>query len=405
MKILRSTKVLYAVILLTMLNLFTPVEVIYLTGMGIPISLVSVLNLLVPLTCAVVEVPTGIVADYYGRKKALLISLLAFFFSMVILIESSTFFGFAFVFILEGIGWSFFSGNNDAMIVENANERSANISKQLAFFYSGFALGTVLSGAFNSYLSTMFSFQNFKILIIVSLLFRFVAIFVAMFVHEAPKSKTAGVIHESPIGLLLDGIKLIKSNSFNFAIVIYESTGRLTYYIPVIVQPILLSEKLDFAFFGIVYTVAQLFAYITQRYADIIVAKLGIRCIIKYSQILIATFILLLLIPRIEITVVSFVGILAIGPLRQQCLNLQKNSFVSDGIRATYLSAISFCVLVINSAILFFTGLLIERYLLLGLTVLSLICFLGGLMNHDKISKVVVGKVEVPNRKGVIKHD
>lgn len=150
MKYLRNSKILLIITLLMNLSLYVPIEVLYLSNMGISIAVISMLNLVVPLSCAIFEIPTGILGDYLGRKKTLILSIGMFAISSLLLIFSKSTIMFFLVYIFEGIGWSFFSGNTDAIIIEESKRKNVDIGSQFAFFYTGFTIAPIISGISNS---------------------------------------------------------------------------------------------------------------------------------------------------------------------------------------------------------------------------------------------------------------
>lgn len=388
MKSLRNTRLLFGVTFFITLSLYAPIEVVYLKKVGIPISIISLLNLVVPLTCAFMEIPTGILGDYLGRKKSLLLSQISFFASMLILLYANQIWQFFLVYILEGLGWSFFSGNTDAIVVEDSMAHKADISKQLALFYAGFSFGPVISGILNTSVALLNTTPNFKLLILLSAITRACALSLAFLVKSNNSSDPAiEEQNESPVKLFIQGFNLIKKNSFSTSVIIYEATGRIFFYLPVLIQPLLMQKGIKFIYFGIIFTFAQLVTLAVQYKVDVIVKKFGISSIIKASPIIIALGLLLLFIRNVYVIILSLIMIQAIGPIRNQCLSLQKNNFVSNNIRATYLSSISFCVLIINSLALSLSGVILEKSFYIGILVICIIC-LSGLIPYKNILNI-----------------
>ena len=75
--------------LLMNLSLFTPIQVLYFQSKGLTVEVISLLNLVVPVTAVLMEIATGMIGDYIGRKYALLASVGLFALSSFILIFSN----------------------------------------------------------------------------------------------------------------------------------------------------------------------------------------------------------------------------------------------------------------------------------------------------------------------------
>ncbi len=388
MKYLRNTRLLFGVVLAIVLSLYAPIEVVYLNKVGIPMSIISILNLIVPVSCALLEIPTGILGDYIGRKKILILCMLAFFTSMVLLIFAKDTYQFFIVYILEGLGWSLFSGNTDSIIYEEAIEKKVDVSKQLAFMYTAFAIGPIVSGVLNTTILGVPNI-NFEALIIISAIARGAGVFLAFFITTkndiSNKDKAKRL---SPFGILMESFKLIKSSTFTASVIIYEATGRLTFYLPVIIQPLLFKSGVSLMYFGIIFTLSQVVSLIAQYKVDVIIKKLGMDFILKASPIAMTIGLLLLLVPSRVCIIGCLIIIQLVSPIRSQCLTLQKNSLVNNEIRATYVSTISFAVLLFNAAFLSLVGIILENNFNTGISILTTICLLGGILLYKNLINI-----------------
>ena len=376
-KILKNTKLLYMIVFMTMLNLFAPIEVIYIQNKGIPISVISILNLTVPLSCALLEIPTGIIGDIVGRKRILIFSQIAFLSSSIVLLFANTAIGFFAVYILEGLGWSLFSGNNDAIIIEQAIGKKVNIGKQLAFFYSGITLGSIISGIINSSCSFILKDIDFKLFIYFFAVFRSIAFIISFFVKIDINAERNG--YSNPLQIFKRSFEIIKKNGEGISLIFYESTGRLTFYLPVIIQPLLYKQGINIFYFGIIYTSSQMITFMIQRKADCIIGYFGRKKVLKYSPIILSLGLLFILANSTYYIILGMFLIQAISPLRHQSLEMKKNEMVNNDIRATYLSTISFCVLILNTIMLTGIGILLEYNLLIGMIILIMLVVSIGL--------------------------
>lgn len=100
------------------LRFFDAFFILYLVDKGLPYTQIGVLYAIREVVINVVEVPSGFIADTYGRKSALLGSFAAYMISFAVFYFSSGFGLFTIAFVLYGVGDAFRSGTHKAMIME-----------------------------------------------------------------------------------------------------------------------------------------------------------------------------------------------------------------------------------------------------------------------------------------------
>lgn len=188
-----------------------------------------------------------------------------------------------------------------------------------------------------------------------------------------------------PIKIFKKSFNLIFSSKQNIAIIIYEATGRLQFYIPVIVQSLLTNNKINIKIYGIIYSIVQIIIILTQANANKLLTKIGSKRIFIVSTVLLSVSTLFISIQKNAWIIIGFALISAIGPVRNQPLMVIKNNLVNNEIRSTYLSSISCIVLLINSIMLSFIGFIYEQTPLVALIVLSFFVLIGGIGTVKRI--------------------
>jgi MFS family permease len=385
--ILRNTKILSAVNLFISLSLFAPIEVLYLQSLHIPMSLISILNLSVPIVMVFMDVPAGILADYLGRKKIVFLSILSFFFHMALLLVATETWQVFVAFLFEGIGWALYSGNTDAIVVEESIAKKTDISRQLVYFYSGLSLGPLIAGFFNSGIGLLGTSMDYKLAILISVIMRAIALVLIFFVTVQKDTISNQKERLSPKQLLVQGGKHMR-NSFSLSVVVYEATGRLDFFLPVIFQPLAMRLGMNIVYFGILYSLSQLLLFYVQKKADVIISRLGMERVLFLSPILLAVGVALFLVPSLSVVIIGYTLTKLVGPLRNQCLTLKKNEFVENKIRATYLSIISSAALLINSAYLSLSGLFLDSAFSVSICLIVACTAIGGLFFYRNIASM-----------------
>ncbi len=100
------------------LRFFDAFFILFLVEKGIPYTQIGLLYAIREIVINIFEIPSGFIADTYGRKNALIGSFVAYIISFYIFYISSDFWWFMLAFILYGIGDAFRSGTHKGMIMD-----------------------------------------------------------------------------------------------------------------------------------------------------------------------------------------------------------------------------------------------------------------------------------------------
>ncbi|MCX8129059.1 MAG: MFS transporter [Clostridia bacterium] len=387
MKRLRNTKIIFFICLFLNLNLIMSVQAVYLKTLGISASFISMLYVISPIFGAALEVPTGVLGDYIGRKKTLILCGFCFSASALLYLLGKSPIHFLMVVFLEALGWSLFSGNTEAIVVEDSLAKKTDISKQIAFFYTGLPLGAAIAGFLNTGVSIYLGNINFKVIILLSVVTKLIALALTFFVNVTP-SQIEKSNKSNPFKVLADSISLIRRDFFSLTMIVYEASGRLVFYLPIIIQMLLLKNDVDLKYFGFLIATTLVISTVFQNFSHIIIEKLSIEFILKISPFGFAIGLAILLIPNPVATIAGMIMVEIISPLRGQCLGIQRNRVVENSYRATYISCLSLLVSLVNTVFLMIAGFFLEYSIQLAVGFLLLICLIGGLSTVRFITNI-----------------
>ncbi len=132
------------------LTFFEPYLLIFLTGNGISLFQIGFLISIREIIVMIFEVPSGIIADYVGRKKELYICFCFYILSFVFFFFSTSFMLCAFAMIFFGLGKAFRSGTHKAMIYSYLEEK--NWQEYKTFVYGKTRSASLLGSAISSLL-------------------------------------------------------------------------------------------------------------------------------------------------------------------------------------------------------------------------------------------------------------
>jgi len=246
----------YLVTALAYFGFFTPIIQLFYLDQGLTITKIAFLGVIWSIVNIFLEVPSGVLADKWGRKKVFAISSLFAALQVMIIIYASNYGYFIVASIFSAISFSFLSGTNTAFFydtlkqLKKENEFEKLWARQEIFVQIPLIISFLSSGFLYNY-APLLPFQ-------LSLLFLFVS-FLVVFTFREPE-------YHKPIEEMnmfthfKQSMKFIWGNKFLRAMllfsVIFSIGSDLSYgygqiYLKQLALPVVL--------FGIAYTFKSLF--------------------------------------------------------------------------------------------------------------------------------------------------
>ncbi len=325
-----------------------PVVVLFYQDNGMGMHEIFVLKSIYSIAIVAMEVPSGWMADVWGRKKTLVLGSILGSGGFLLYSFSYGFWAFAVAEIILGIGHSFVSGADSAMLFDSL-KASKNTDKYVKLEGRITSIGSfaeAIAGVIGGFLAAISLRTPFY--------FQFVVAAIAIpasFALTEPKIYTTGKI--ITIKKLVSNIKLTLTQNKNLRIAILLSaiTGTSTLTFAWLVQPFFKAVDLPVEMFGVFWTalnltvgVSSIFAHRVEKFFD------------KKSTLLI---IILLLsagyfLSGISITIwgIAFLFLFyIIRGIATPVLKNYINQYTESEVRATMLSVRNFIIRVIFAVI------------------------------------------------------
>lgn len=140
--------------LLKNLEFFEPYLLIYLLGMGMNLFKVGILFAVREIIIYVFEVPSGIFADHFGKKRELLICFAFYMISFVFFFIGINFYILAIAMVFYGLGEAFRSGTHKAMIYTYLEQKGWFQHK--TFVYGRTRYFSLIGSSMSAFLSIIF---------------------------------------------------------------------------------------------------------------------------------------------------------------------------------------------------------------------------------------------------------
>ena len=134
------------------LRFFDAFLLLYLVKEGLPYTQIGILYAVREISINLFEIPSGIVADTYGRKNTLAASFIVYISSFILFYLASDFWLFMPAFLLYGVGDAFRSGTHKGMIMDylklhNWNDQKINYyGHTRSWSQRGSALSSLIAG-------------------------------------------------------------------------------------------------------------------------------------------------------------------------------------------------------------------------------------------------------------------
>jgi len=246
---------LYAIKIAKWFMLTMPIIVLFYQENGLSMQDVLTLKGIYSVAVVILEIPSGYLADVWGRKKSLILGAILGFLGFVIYSFSDDFTGFLIAELILGIGSSFISGSDSAMLYDSLLKmnREKDYLKQESRVMSIGNFAEALAGIAGGSLAlislrTPFIFQSF---------IAFIAVPAAFLLldpsQNMPKSK-AGFKHI----LSIVKFSLWDSAKLRWNIVLSSVIGCATLTLAWFIQPYLRDLDMEVSTIGVIWTMLNL---------------------------------------------------------------------------------------------------------------------------------------------------
>ncbi len=363
------------------LRFFDAFFTLFLIEKGLPYTQIGTLYAVREIFIHLFEIPSGIIADTFGRKKSLISSFIIYISSFLVFYISNDFWFFLFAFILYGIGDAFRSGTHKGMIMDylhlnHWSEQKINYyGHTRSWSQKGSALSSLLAGLIVFYCGT---YQNIFLYSIIPYLLNLLLIlsYPKELNHSFKQVKSTS---KPRIGLTAktlfqmikqpNVIKIINTSAIHTA---YMRAGKdyiqLLMVNVALLIPIMLNievEKKNGIIIGILYFLI----YLITSYASILSSKVAAKNKSNISTItLLSGFIfgiicgILFIYKLWVISMIAFVGIFIVENIRKPILTGFIADNVPNEILTSVISAQSLLKTILTAILALVLGIIADNY-------------------------------------------
>lgn len=348
----------YAFHLFVNVAFWLPIYALFFLHQGLSYSAVLLLYAVDNLLQTAVEIPSGVLADRWGRKPVLLLGAV---------MQAAGFFLIAFgdhigwyilAMALHGTALAFVSGSDAAFLYDSllaaGREREFRRIEGRAYMFNliGWGAGGLLGG--------LLAAKSLALPYILSGLASVLAFFVMAVCAEPPRTET---YDDAPLSLLKDALNAVRRNGLIRSIIVYSSLiFGLLLVMHKFSQPYLERAGIGLEYFGVIYFIWLMVAAVSSNYSERVGDALGLRTYFVLLPIITGGVIIYLgLMQNVLGVAVAVLYQFVWGSLRPQMYQVI-NHEAETSARATLLSMSGFGMSIVYIVVAPIIGWIADRY-------------------------------------------
>ncbi|MBA4410580.1 MAG: MFS transporter [Odoribacter sp.] len=324
-----------------------PIVVLFYQENGLSMSQIFILKSIYSIAMVTTELPSGYLADVWGCRRTLLFGAIMGTVGIMIYSISSDFTSFVIAEIILGVGFSFISGADSAMLYDSlkAENREDDYVKHEGRITSAGNFAEALAGVAGGLLAIISLRTPFYFQIFVAA----VGIPAAYFLKEPKHALERTHLKMKEI---LSIVKLTyQKPEMRSAIMISSFTGAATLTYAWFVQPYFQKAGVPVSVFGILWTLLNLSAGVFSMYSYRIERSLGRRNTLLFIVIFISLGFILTSVEVSLAGIAILFGFYMVRGIATPVLKEQINQYTDSKVRATILSVRNFEIRIIFAAI------------------------------------------------------
>ncbi|MBN2102335.1 MAG: MFS transporter [Candidatus Aenigmarchaeota archaeon] len=343
---------------------------------GISFTQIMILQSVFMFSIFVLEIPTGAVADRFGRKASLILGAFVTIIAVALYSAYPNFLLFVVAEFLWAMGAAFMSGANEALVYDSLKvSGSEKTSKRILGRFSGFhLLGIMVSGPIGSIIAYSVGLRYAMLFSVIPFL---IAVFVGLLLREPPVMTP--LEKRGYKDTITDGLKYFSKHR-TLKILAFDSIiiHALSFMLIWMYQPLLQNFGLSILFFGVVHAgIAGTEAVIMNRFEWLEKIFGSKRKYILGSALITGLSMMMLGInPHIELSVILIIIVGGFGLTRQALLSNYMNKHIESGKRATVLSTVSMLSRLASGLLYPLIGILVDfslswAFIILGIMIVA----------------------------------
>jgi MFS family permease len=265
---------------LTTLYFYIPYMTLYFQGRGFNYIQINSMWGIVVFTMFLTEIPTGLLADRWGRRRAVQVAIFLQFIGELLFLFVQDYWLFALSAVIAGLGFSFGSGAIEALIYDalKCESREHEMSKVMGRFNGAGYLGFILSFGISGLLVPQANQSNITTALIATIIAVGLGFLVTLTLKPETDMEEDSQDQPNPLTLLKEGLVLLRKNKVLQKLVLLSIlTIAFWDYLSTLYQPYFKMIDVPDGLFGPTLALASLFAFLAAHYVHRIERRIGPR--------------------------------------------------------------------------------------------------------------------------------
>lgn len=337
----KNIKISYIYNFLMNFNITSAIWVLYLSYKGLNLVEIGLLESIFHLTSFLCEIPTGAIADIYGKKISVILGRVLSVLSTLLIIYSNSFLGFSISFIVSALSYNLDSGASDALIYDSLKslkreDEYKKIYGSISFFMEIAQTLAILCGGILSDIRFIYAY-------ILALIFDIASLATASF-YKNPPIKSEDVVGNPFIHQIKESLKILKGKKTVLYLIIFyaliSTIGTTVYFY---CQKYFENMNFSKTLISIIFALTNLLGALSSKYAYFIESKLKRKKVIIVLPIINIVILIGLALTSGYGSVLVFFLTSAVSGFTTPIFSDYINSLIPSQYRATILSFDSLC--------------------------------------------------------------
>lgn len=327
------------------LYFYSHVGTLYLQERGLTLFQANSIGSIIIGTIFLAEVPTGVLADRIGRKNSVIAAIALQLLGEVLYLFSRSYWAFALIAVIAGLGFAFLSGAVEALIYDTLPLATRELDMKKAMGLSGmahqfaFVLAPILGGIF----LPVYTLNRFLWAVFGTACSVAVALLVAFTLEEPARTGASRAHSPGPLAIMRGGWREVRgSRTLQWLLLIGVFTATFAMSLVTLYQPYFARFEISAFGMGMAFAAGAMLAGLGERYVYLLETWLGRRWGFTLATLLPGLlYLAFAAVNAASVVVLLFILTYGAGTLKNPLLSAYQNQLIQSENRATTLSLIS----------------------------------------------------------------